>query len=460
MSQKSSSILTTYFRSENNIHFKSFQTSFISILFILFFSNTSFAQDTLAVNSDTLGTKVENAALRKEAPNLFFDCDFCNQQFYRQELNFVNFVRDRRLADIYLMVTLNRTGSGGNQYNLYFVGENKFKGQYDTLRVETLPNQADAELREAILRAMKKGLLKYLVQTKLLEKISYSIETPAESMDAGKIKDKWNFWTVNLNAELFGDANSYAKSINMNYSGAANRTTEKLKTETGGWYNLNQQEFKIDDTTTIKGFQNNTGAYHLLAFSIGKHFAVGQSATFFKSTQDNLNHSISYYPTFEYNVFPYSIATRKQFRFIYRIGVRNQDYTQTTIYGRKNEWYAPHSIVIQYSQIEKWGRIDISAGGWHYLNRDYTKNYSLSIYPSINFNPFKGMRIGLWGGFKIVNDQFFLKASEASASDILLNQVSLKTDYNYNFGFNIGYTFGSAFNNIVNVRFNFNDNYW
>ena len=70
------------------------------------------------------------------------------------------------------------------------------------------------------------------------------------------------------------------------------------------------------------------------------------------------------------------------------------------------------------------------------------------------------MRVGIWGGFKVVNDQFFLRASDATASEILLNQIQLHTDYSYNFGFEIGYTFGSKYNNIINVRFDIDDNYW
>ena len=195
-----------------------------------------------------------------------------------------------------------------------------------------------------------------------------------------------------------------------------------------------------------------------MAFSLGKHWAVGQFATYFQSTQNNLRNSYSYYPGIEYNAFSYAEAGRRQLRFIYRIGARYQDYFETTVYDRKSELYSLHAFVVQWSQIEKWGNLYLSAGAWHYFN--YPNNYSASIYPSINFNPLKGLRVGLWCGFSIVNDQFFLRKSEATASEILLKQVNLKTAYNYNYGFNINYTFGSKYNNIVNVRFNLDDNYW
>jgi hypothetical protein len=421
---------------------------FLMLVQISLFSYSQ--EDSLPVKSDSLN-------FRKDAPNLFFDCPFCTEMYYKQEINFVNFVRDRRLADIYLMITVNQSANGGQVYKLFFVGEKKFKNQNDTLQAETTANLPDAEIRATILEKVKLGLLRYIVQTRLLDKISYSVEAPENSLDAGKVKDKWNFWTFNMNANMWGEGNSYQKYMGMNYFFGANRTTEKLKVSSGTWYNLNTQEFKIDDTTVVKGLQKNSGAFHYMAFSVGKHFAAGHFATFFKSTQSNLNYSVSLYPTIEYNLFPYSVASRRQLRFIYRAGVRNQDYSERTIYNQTNEWYVLHSLVFQYTQIEKWGNVEISAGTWHYFN--YSKNYNVSIYPSINFNPLRGLRVGLWGGFRIVNDQFFLRATDASAAEILLNQVQLKTDYNYNFGFNIGYTFGSRYNSIINVRFDFNDNY-
>ena len=422
---------------------------YISIVWLclVFIIKPVFAQP-----SDTISN------LRKEAPHLFIDCDFCDIDYYRQNLPYINFVRDRRMADIYLMVTENTTGSNGSLYKLFLEGEKQFDGMSDTLQFESPPNMSRADIRDGIMSVMKKGLLKYLVKTELLDHIDYTVEVEENKLSAEKVRDKWNLWTFNLNTDFFGSLSSYVKNYNINYFGSANRTTERMKTETGGWYNMSQQEYKIDDTTKIKGFQSNSGMYHFLAFSLGKHFAFGQFSTYFKSTPQNLNHSVSYYPGIEYNYFTYEEASRRQLRFIYRLGLRYQQYNELTIYDKMEEWYSLHSLVVQYSQIEKWGSINISAGGWHFLN--YPSKYSASIYPSISINPLQGLRINFWSGFQIVNDQFFLRASEVSAEEILLNQVNLRTDFNLNFGAGIGYTFGSRYNSIVNVRFTLNENYW
>lgn len=385
------------------------------------------------------------------------DCEFCASNFFKQEITYVNFVRDRRLADIYMLGTVNFNAGGSVQMTMYFIGEQRFKGQNDTLVCKVPPNTSDGDAREALLKTVKQGLLKYIVQTSLLEKIEYTIETGSE-LSEDKIKDKWNYWLFNINANMDGSGSSYQGSLSANGNLSANRTTKKLRTETGGWYNLNRQRFQVDDSTTVTGRQESLGGYHFMAFTVGKHFAVGQFATYFQSTQQNLRNSVSYFPGIEYNAFSYEEAGRRQLRFIYRIGARYQDYFETTVYDKKSELYALHAFVVQWNQIEKWGNVYLTAGAWHYLN--YPSNYSASIYPSINFNPLKGLRVGLWCGFSVVNDQFFLRKSEATANEIILSQVQLKTDYNFNYGFNVNYTFGSKYNNIINVRFNLDDNYW
>ncbi len=424
----------------------------IILLFLLLFVKLSFFAQT--ADSLSLDTNI----VRKDAPNLYFDCEPCFQQYYRQNLAYVNFVRDRRLADIYVMVTINQSGSGGNIYKLFFTGEKKFEGIHDTLSVTFPPNAATAEQRAGILKVLKRGILPFLVKTPLIDKIEFDVKTEENNLDAGKIKDKWNFWSFKVGFNGFANGNSYSSNMGGNADFSINKTTDKIKTETGGWFFGQRQVFEVDSATTIKAYQSNSGVYHLLAFSLGKHFAVGHFALTRKSTPENLIRSTTYMPGIEYNVFPYDQASRRQMRFVYRIGGRYQDYIERTIYLKTNAWYAIQSFVFKYSQQEKWGSIDVSAGGWHYLN--HPKNYNLSLYPSINFNPAKGLQVGLWAGLSIVKDQFFISANGATPEEILLQQKNLQTDYNYNYGFNVRYTFGSIYNNIINVRFDLGDDFW
>lgn len=402
---------------------------------------------------------IRAADVKREAlPAFFLDCESCDHAFFRQQVSYVNFVRDRYLADIYALLTENVLGSGASEYRLFLIGQNKFEGRNDTLFFQIKPNAAEADVRDGILSLLKKGLLKYLVNTDLIHQINYEVVNMNDDFKPESVKDKWNFWTISLSSRLDGDRNSYQRNVNMHYGLIANRTTAKFRTETGISHGLNLQKYQVNDSTSVTGLQSRTGGYHFMAFSVGRRMAIGHFATYFRNTQQNLENSFSYLPALEYNFFDYEEASRRQLRMVYRAGLRHQDYYQTTIYDRMEEWVFPHSFVIQWVQIEKWGSVNLAAGAWHYFN--HPEMFNTSLYPSVNFNPISGLRIGLWGDISMINDQFYIRKQDASVNEILLNQIELKTNYFLSYGFSINYTFGSKYNNVINVRFDLNDNFW
>ena len=44
---------------------------------------------------------------------LFLDCNFCNESFIRQEMTYVDYVRDREVASVHVLVTQQEAGAGG-----------------------------------------------------------------------------------------------------------------------------------------------------------------------------------------------------------------------------------------------------------------------------------------------------------------------------------------------------------
>lgn len=73
-------------------------------------------------------------ALQKSAPKVYIDCSFCDQEYIRTEIAFMNYVRDRKQADVHVMVTQMYTGSGGTEFTLTLIGQQAFDGVNDTLR--------------------------------------------------------------------------------------------------------------------------------------------------------------------------------------------------------------------------------------------------------------------------------------------------------------------------------------
>lgn len=59
-------------------------------------------------------------------PSLYLDCHGCDYNYIRQEINFVNYVRDQEQADIHLFIRFTSTGDGGREYDLNFIGRRRF----------------------------------------------------------------------------------------------------------------------------------------------------------------------------------------------------------------------------------------------------------------------------------------------------------------------------------------------
>ena len=135
---------------------------------------------------------------RSGAPKIFLDCQWgCDQQYLKSELGYVNFMRDRADAAIFIQQTGLRNGGGGQQYTLFFFGQKQFAGQKDTIRFDVPPAVSDNDARQALKTHIERGLLPYLLQTPLAERISFSVETTSEP-DAAGAADPWNFWTFSI----------------------------------------------------------------------------------------------------------------------------------------------------------------------------------------------------------------------------------------------------------------------
>lgn len=106
-------------------------------------------------------------ARSQETLRVFVDCDgrLCDLDFFRREVPFVDYVRDRRDAQVHLLITSQRTGAGGRSFTLDFLGREEFQGLEDRLQVSSRPEQPEEEVLEALSRAIELGLARYIART-------------------------------------------------------------------------------------------------------------------------------------------------------------------------------------------------------------------------------------------------------------------------------------------------------
>lgn len=86
--------------------------------------------------------------LRNSAPKVFMDFRRGDRDYFRENLTYVNYVRDRKDADIHILVTQQGTGSGGQEYTFSFIGLKEFAGRDHTLVYASGPTDTRDETRQ------------------------------------------------------------------------------------------------------------------------------------------------------------------------------------------------------------------------------------------------------------------------------------------------------------------------
>ena len=390
--------------------------------------------------------------LRTVAPNVFLDCErwTCDINYIRTEITFVNYVRDGQSADIHILVTRQRTGSGGNEYTIAFIGLKRFKDRESTLKFFSKPTDSRNEIRKGMVNVLKQGLIPYVSDTPLAEFISISYERQAPEKPT-LVYDKWNYWVFSVGLEGELDYEELSKQSSYEISLSANRTTEASKFRFWANGRFNDERYTVDEDEEIVSKSNRKYVYTQFVKSLNDHWSFGPSLSLYGSTYDNLELSATIGPAIEYNIFPYSESTRRELRIQYQLGYRYRNYYETTLLGKNEESLLHHTLQVNLEVKETWGSVGMEVEGQSYLH-DLSKN-NLKVEAGLHFRIFKGFSCEVRGEYSRVRDQIELPREGATKDEILLQLKRLATTYDLSLEFGIRYRFGSIYSNVVNPRF-------
>jgi hypothetical protein len=422
---------------------------FYSIVFAIAISAISFT-------TNAQEQPLAQDSVRKNAAKVFIDCRSCDMSYTRQEIPWVNYVRDVREAEVYVLVTTQRTGSGGDQYTYKFQGMKRFSGMNDTLTFTSNPDETNTEIRELRTNLLKAGLLRFAVRTPVIKEIMISHN---RAMEQEEIVDKWNYWVFELRTSPRFNAEESYQRIQFNNSINISKVTPDIKLEIEADQSYNRQRFieGEDDTTYVRSSKRLN---NLFVKSLGEHWSAGIRWDISSSTSQNYIFNNKFMPSVEFDLFPYSEATHRQLRFLYSLGYQYSHYADSTIYNKMYEHLFLQQARVAYQIQEKWGSVNLSLVASNYLH-DLSKSM-VQLNASLRVRIIKGLSLSLNGGVAYINDQMNLAKGELSEADRLLRLKEQATSYNIQGGVSITYTFGSIYNNVVNPRFggggyNYND---
>lgn len=407
------------------------------VLFLLLFTIQLFSQEP----EDTTD------ALRQFAPAVFIDCFFCDENYIRTEITFVNYVRDPNHADVHVLVTTQRTGGGGEEYTLSFIGQNKAAGLNDTLSFITKQSDTDDLKRQKLTKSLKIGLARYVARTPLSEYLNINYQVP---LKVEEVIDKWDNWVFStwINSNLNGE--KVSSSVYLSGGLSAERVTHDWKLDFSLNRSYNENKFDLGDMK-ILSVSHGYNFSSMVVRSVSEHWSIGGFADVSTSTFGNTKLKISTAPAVEYNIFPYTESTRRQLRLMYKIAYENVRYEEETIFDKTAEQLIKQSLSFTLDLRQPWGSVSTTLSGSQFLH-DFQKR-SLRIFTNLNLRLFEGLSLNLFASYSRINDQLSLRKGQTTTEQILLRRRELATNYRYSGYIGLNYTFGSIYNNIVNPRF-------
>jgi len=378
---------------------------------------------------------------------VFLDWPGGDIEFFKSEILFVEFVPGQEEAQVRVAITP-QGPPGAGPITVGFFGLKEFQGENNTLTYTPAPGDKPEDVRKGVAGLVKLGLVRYAGKTPAAKDLSVRFLDQAKPTS---VVDKYDFWVFSLSANTFLMGETQFQEGMYYGSFSANRITPELKVRTSVYGNFSKSKFDFGEGEVYESRSHGYGFSGLIVKSLGEHWSAGAFLSAQSSTYSNLKLGLTAAPAVEFDLFPYSESTKRQLRFLYRLGFTRARYNEETIYFETSESLLQGSLSCAYEVVRPWGRASVTLEGSHYFH-DVSKN-RLELEASVEFRVWRGLSFEIDGGYAQIHDQLALPAGGATYEEILLRQRELSTGYSYSFSVGLNFSFGSTRSNVVNPRF-------
>jgi hypothetical protein len=392
-------------------------------------------------------------------PRIFLDCNApnCDQQYFRTEIGWVNWVNDRAVADLHVIVGAVNSGGGGREYQLDFIGTN-VAAPYEDQQLYPQPGtDTQRETLDGLSFALGLGIAQWASTHGYRGLVGLQGPdpelgaTPRRVVSQEEVDDPWNLWVFRLNGNVNRNAEETSKNWQFNGGFNASRVTPTWKLNTSSSMNYRRIYRQLSGGREFRDYPLDWRVSQLIAYSIADHWSVGITASAARQTQNNQEIQVTGSPAIEYSFFPYEEATRRSLTVFYTVGPVWQDYFELSVYQKSYELRYEHSIDISFDSNQPWGNAGIGVRASHYLH-DFGL-YNRSVQGNVSYRITRGVNLNANGNISWLTDQIYLTAEGVTDEEALLNLRRQATDKTYGFSVGLQFQFGSIFNNVVNNRF-------
>lgn len=393
----------------------------------------------------------------ESALRVFLDCATwrCREDRFRQDISWVDWVREPQDAQVYIIMTGQGAGSGGFQYVFDFEGRGALADLVDRYLYTSSGTDVEEEVVAGLTRTLSLGLVRFMAAAGFSDLITVTGAEVAQlterELQEEEDDDPWNYWVFSLggSAELEREDRETRDQFRFNVS--ANRTTDLWKIDLGGYFNYNRREVEFDNGGSFVDERDDWGARGLVVRSLSSHWSVGVLMNTGSSTRFNRDFALEISPAVEWNYFPWQESTRRRFVVLYTLGAEYVDYEEITIFQQTEETLVQQRLDVAFRQQESWGNASIGAEARQYLN--HTDEYSLDFRGNVDYRLVRGLGLRFQVEYEVIRDQRFLSGEGLTPEEILISRRALGTGSRFSFEMGISYRFGSIFNTVVNSRF-------
>jgi hypothetical protein len=369
--------------------------------------------------------------------------------FLKREVNWVEYVRDQSLADVFVWSVDQQTGGGGRKYKFEFSGRGELEEIRYTLDHQTQLDNTRIEIQSMLARVITSGLLPFEVQRGKAHRVIIEPGTNTHSTESNYQEDKWRNWVFDLGLSAGMDLESSRNEIDISGDLGVRHTSEEWRVRSDLDYNyeltsIHNTEYDFNDTYTRSYYDFS------VVRSISEHWSVGLFLDMWDNSARNTTYGTRLNGALEFNFFPYHQSHFREFTIAYFIGPMYMKYFEETIYGKTSETLMGHQLSIEYRLQRKWGSLAFDLDGFHHLD-DISKN-RIILEGDARIRLSKGLSFRLNAEYQVIRDQIYLTRGDASLEELLLKRASLATAFNFDFKVGIVYTFGSIYNSVVNTR--------
>ena len=154
---------------------------------------------------------------------------------------------------------------------------------------------------------------------------------------------------------------------------------------------------------------------------------AGFGGSVVNSTFRNQDLTVRVAPAIEYNFFPYSESTRRQFTVSYSAGYNSFRYEQPTIFDKLAEDRVNHAAQTSFQVTEPWGTSEITLEFSQFLDKPVQNR--LVFAGDLEIRLFRGFFLDINGDGSRIRDQIYLPRRGATDEEILVRRRQLATDY-------------------------------